>query len=487
MIKPSFEEFKEYAAKFSVVPVYREIIADMDTPVSVLKKLRSSRRSFLLESVEGGELLARNSFLGVDPLIIVSGKNGVAKKIFSDKIEMEEFDDPLKFLERFMSGYRSPVLPDLPGFTGGAVCFMGYDCVKYFEKIEISGEDYLDAPEFIFYMTDKLVIFDHLSNSMKILKNVYVNGNPLEQLYKEAVDEIDEVIDNLRKPTVVEPLEIIEDDIEFRSNMTEKEFAEKVEKAKEYIFNGDIFQMVLSQRFSHELRNQPLDVYRALRIINPSPYMYFLEFDDLAIVGSSPEPLVKVECDTAETRPIAGTRKRGADQEEDLKMEKELLSDKKELAEHIMLVDLGRNDLGRVCVPGSVRPKDLMIIERYSHVMHIVSSVIGKVEKDKSVFDVLRAVCPAGTVSGAPKIRAMEIINELEKSKRGPYAGVVGYFSFTGSLDSCITIRTIITKNNAAYIQAGAGIVADSIAENEYNETKNKAKALFKALNIVVG
>lgn len=489
MFKPEFEKFKELASEYSVVPIYREIIADMDTPVSLLKKLQDKKRCFLLESVEGGELLARNSFLGVDPYEIISGKDGVAKRITRDKVVMEEFTDPLKYLENILLKYNSPVLSELPGFAGGAVGFMGYDCIKYFEKIDIHGEDPLDMPEFIFYVTDKLVIFDHLQNSMKIVKNVFIDKDDyINRLYDNAQNEIREFIDILRKPTVIEPLEIVElpeDSID--SNTTKEKFIENVEIIKEYILEGDIFQAVLSQRFSKKLNHKPLDVYRALRKINPSPYMYYLEFDEVAIIGSSPEPLVKVEGGMAETRPIAGTRKRGINKQDDLRLEKELLSDDKERAEHIMLVDLGRNDLGRVCVPGTVKPKELMFVERYSHVMHIVSSVVGKVEKDKSVFDVLRAVFPAGTVSGAPKIRAMEIISELEPSKRGAYAGIVGYFSFNGNLDSCITIRTIITRNDTAYIQAGAGIVADSIPVNEYKETQNKARALFKALDLHVG
>lgn len=485
MIKPYFDEFTKYAQKHTVIPVYQEILADMDTPVSALKKLNKDNKAFLLESVEGGELLARNSFLGINPFIIISGENGKVKIISDKGTEVENFDDPLVYIQGLFKKYTSPKIDDLQGFSGGAVGYMGYDCIKYFEKIDITGSDELEMPEFLFFLTDNLIVFDHLKHTMKIIKNVIVDEkSDLEQKYHDAISRIDKIIEELSLPSIVEPIVIDEgaNDINIESNMNEERFHEIVDKAKDYIYEGDIFQVVLSQRFSTPLKSEPFDIYRTLRRINPSPYMYFIQYDDISVIGSSPEPLVKVDNNIAITRPIAGTRRRGMTHEEDLALEKELLSDKKELAEHIMLVDLGRNDLGRVCKPGSVYPEEMMTIERYSHVMHIVSSVVGEIENDKSPFDVLRAVFPAGTVSGAPKIRAMEIIDELEESKRGPYAGIVGYFGFTGSLDSCITIRTIITKDKIAYIQAGAGIVADSKPELEYKETKNKAMALIRSI-----
>lgn len=485
MIKPSFDEFKKYAQKHTVIPVYQEILADMDTPVSALKKLNKDKKAFLLESVEGGELLARSSFLGINPFIIISGENGKVKIISDKGIEVEDFDDPLVYIQGLFKKYTSPKIDDLQGFSGGAVGYMGYDCIKYFEKIDITGSDEPKMPEFLFFLTDNLIVFDHLKHTMKIIKNVFVDENSdLEQKYHDAITSIDKIIEELSLPSIVEPIVIDEgeNNIDVASNMNQERFHEIVDKAKDYIYEGDIFQVVLSQRFSTPLKSEPFDIYRTLRRVNPSPYMYFIQYDDISVIGSSPEPLVKVDNNIAITRPIAGTRRRGRTHEEDLALEKELLSDKKELAEHIMLVDLGRNDLGRVCKPGSVYPEEMMTIERYSHVMHIVSSVIGEIENDKSPFDVLRAVFPAGTVSGAPKIRAMEIIDELEESKRGPYAGIVGYFGFTGSLDSCITIRTIITKDKTAYIQAGAGIVADSKPELEYKETKNKAMALIRSI-----
>lgn len=485
MIKPSFDEFKKYAREHTIIPVYQEILADMDTPVSALKKLNKDKKAFLLESVEGGELLARSSFLGINPFIIISGENGKVKIISDKSTEVEDFDDPLVYIQGLFKKYTSPKLDDLQGFSGGAVGYMGYDCVKYFEKIDITGSDEPEMPEFLFFLTDNLIVFDHLKHTMKIIKNVFVDENSdLEQKYQDAITSIDKIIEELSLPSIVEPIVIDEgeNNIDVASNMNQQRFHEIVDKAKDYIYEGDIFQVVLSQRFSTPLKSEPFDIYRTLRRVNPSPYMYFIQYDDISVIGSSPEPLVKVDNNIAITRPIAGTRRRGRTHEEDLALEKELLSDKKELAEHIMLVDLGRNDLGRVCKPGSVYPEEMMTIERYSHVMHIVSSVVGEIENDKSPFDVLRAVFPAGTVSGAPKIRAMEIIDELEESKRGPYAGIVGYFGFTGSLDSCITIRTIITKDKTAYIQAGAGIVADSKPELEYKETKNKAMALIRSI-----
>lgn len=486
-INISEEEYIKLSKSFSVVPVCAQMIADMDTPISVFKKLEQFREvSFLLESVEGGEHLARFSFVGFDPLAVIEGKNGLIEITENGKKKEVSFDDPLDVLRNLLSDYRSPQLQNLPIFTGGAVGYMSYDCIKYFEPLKITGRDDLDLPELFFFLSGKIIAFDHLRNTLQIIVNVISNGNGSDN-YRAAVEEIGDIKKIIRSTRVSGESGGNGHVSEINSNTSKKEFEDMVLKAKEYILDGDIFQVVLSQRFETKVTAKPLDIYRALRRVNPSPYMYFLRYKDFSIVGSSPEPLIKVAGKKVLTRPIAGTRRRGVNEQEDVELEKDLLSDKKELAEHIMLVDLGRNDLGRVCKPGTVYPDKEMFIERFSHVMHIVTNLVGELEDDKDTFDALRSAFPAGTVSGAPKIRAMEIIDELEKVKRGPYAGIVGYFSFTGNLDSCITIRTIIVKDNKAYVQAGAGIVADSIPEREYKETENKARALVRAIEESAG
>lgn len=480
---PSREEFDRLASEYPVVPVYREIFSDMDTPVSALSKLESTRSAFLLESVEGGERWARHSFLGTDPKLVVQGREGQAVTANAEDSYTAAFSDPLSFLEGLMGEYRAPSLPGLPSFCGGAVGYLSYDTIRYFEPVPVSGEDELRLPEFLFMLADSLIVFDHLQHSMKVVQNA-MPAKEGAGSYDVAVARIEELIEQLRRPTLHRPAPATGENGAVVSNMAPERFLAIVERAKEHIRAGDIFQAVLSQRLSADLKASPFDVYRVLRRVNPSPYMYYLRHGDLAIVGSSPEPLVRVEGEGVVTRPIAGTRRRGRTPEDDLRLERELLADAKERAEHIMLVDLGRNDLGRVCRPGTVRVEELMVVERYSHVMHMVSSVVGKLAPGHSAFDVLRAAFPAGTVSGAPKIRAMEIIDELEPSRRGPYAGAIGYFSFSGSLDTCITIRTIITQGSKAYVQAGAGIVADSIPERELLETENKARALLASLEL---
>lgn len=483
MYYPSKTEFKKLVKTYNVIPVYEEIIADMDTPVSAFEKLVPVNCAFLLESIEGGERLGRYSFLGSDPFLTVSCHHGKVKIKGDIEKTIKKTKDPLKELEKILAQYKLAPLPDLPPFCGGAVGYLGYDSVRYFEDIPCSGKDDLDLPEMVFMFTDTILIFDHLKHKIKVVANAHTNGD-LDKIYEETISKINSLIAKLRQSFSSFPLEepAQPPELPLNSNISKRDFMASVNKAKQYIRDGDALQIVLSQRFQLDIKSDPFNIYRVLRTVNPSPYMYYLKFDDLELIGSSPEPLVKVEGEKVITRPIAGTRRRGKSPEEDEEMERELLSSPKEKAEHIMLVDLGRNDLGRVCEDGTVEVDDLIFVEKYSHVMHLVSQVSGTMKKDINAFDVLRAAFPAGTVSGAPKVRAMEIIDELEPTLRGPYAGVVGYFSYSGSLDTCITIRTIVVKGGKAYIQAGAGIVYDSIPEGEYKETVNKAKALLRAI-----
>jgi anthranilate synthase component 1 len=444
-------------------------VADMETPVSAYKKI-AGQYSFLLESVEGGEKIARYSFLGTCS----------PREVF----QCQSFAEIKTILSRFQ-----PVpIPGLPRFHGGLVGYVGYDLVREIEKIPDKNRDDLKLPGMIFLLTDTLLAFDHLKHKILIISNAQTGANP-GKAYRTACRKIDALERKLKKS-----LRLDKEDFELSaqakpkigivSNLSKKQFAGMVEQAKAYIRAGEIIQVVLSQRFEAPCRTEPFNVYRALRTVNPSPYMYYLNLNDLQIAGTSPEVMVRLEDGTATLRPIAGTRSRGLDDDQDRALEKELLASQKERAEHIMLVDLGRNDLGRVCNYRSVKTTELMAVERYSHVMHIVSNITGKLNKGKDAVDLLMATFPAGTVSGAPKVRAMEIIDELENVKRGPYAGCVGYFGFSGELDSCITIRTIIFKDQRAYIQAGAGIVADSVPDLEYKETVNKAKALLKAIEL---
>jgi anthranilate synthase component 1 len=487
---PNREEFKKLAKNFNLIPVYKDIIADLETPVSAFQKIQMAENAFLLESAEQGEKLGRFSFLGANPHLMITCTNGIVKIKNGNSCETRKVNDPLTVIEEIISQYRPAKYQDFPPFSGGAVGYLGYDAIKYFEDIPRSGEDDLKLPEMIFVITDTILIFDHLKHKIKVVANAHVNGDA-DKVYDDAISKIESLVDKLRAAPPTQQLESLpykgdafKSPNGVSSNMSREEFIKAVEKAKEYIRAGDILQTVLSQRFCTKARVPAFDIYRALRTINPSPYMYYLKFGDFALVGSSPEPLVKVQDDDVETRPIAGTRRRGASSVEDAKLEKELLDDEKEQAEHVMLVDLGRNDLGRVCETGSVQVADLMFIERYSHVMHIVSSVRGRLAPGKNAFDVLRSAFPAGTVSGAPKIRAMEIIDELEPTLRGPYAGIVGYFDYSGNLDCCITIRTIVVANGNAYVQAGAGIVYDSVPDREHQETVNKAKALIGAVQL---
>ena len=488
MYYPSKEEFVRRSQLGNLVPVYREILADMETPVSAYRKIACGKYSFLLESVEGGERLARYSFLGTDPFLVFKSKGRdvqIIERWRADKIRLENGQDPLHVLKNLLGRYKWVDDPDLPRFCGGAVGYIGYDTVRFFEKLPDDTTDDLDLPDCFFIFTDILVVFDHLKHRMKIVCNPEVGSDP-GTTYDLAIGKIDEIVERLRQSTAPpkEQASRKAKNVTTASNMTQQEYEKAVLAAKEYIKAGDIVQVVLSQRLSAPLQADTFDVYRALRSVNPSPYMYYLSYDDIKLIGSSPEILVTEDRGMVTTRPIAGTRPRGKTEEEDLALEKELLADEKERAEHIMLVDLGRNDIGRVCKYGTVNVDELMIIERYSHVMHIVSNVRGRLAKGKDQFDVLRATFPAGTLSGAPKIRAMEIIEELEPTKRGTYGGAIGYFSFSGNMDTCITIRTILVKDNVAYMQAGAGIVADSVPANEHRECMNKAGALLKAIEM---
>ena len=491
MYFPKKSEFIKLSKQGSLIPVYREIIADTETPVSAFSKIRG-RYSFLLESVEGGENLARYSFLGCDPYVVFSSKGDdiSVSKVSNGKISKTERSkgNPFDHLEKLLSQYRPVKVENLPRFHGGAVGYAGYDMVRFIENIPDKNPDDLKLPDCQFLLTDTLLVFDHVKHKILVVSNARIQGDA-GAAYEEAVKKIDKLVHKLRKRSNLKAIEpdaaLKEKRAKITSNMSKKEFEDAVTKAKEYIRNGDIIQVVPSQRFKTKLNVSDFDVYRALRTINPSPYMYYFCLDDLRIVGTSPEIMVRLEDSVASIRPIAGTRPRGENAKEDCILEKELLADEKEKAEHIMLVDLARNDLGRVCKNGTVKVDNLMSVEKYSHVMHIVSNVSGILDKGKNAFDLFKACFPAGTVSGAPKIRAMEIIDELEKVKRGPYAGAVGYFDFAGNLDTCITIRTIVVKGKTAYIQAGGGVVADSVPENEYFESCNKAKAMLGAIEMV--
>ena len=487
MYYPSKEEFVRRSQSGNLVPVYREILADMETPVSAYRKIAQDRYSFLLESVEGGERLARYSFLGSDPFLIFESKGRdvqITERGHTEKLRLQDGQDPLHILKDLLSRYKWVNDPELPRFCGGAVGYIGYDAVRFFEDLPDKTVDDLNAPDCFFVFTDTIVVFDHVKHLMKVVCNAEVGSDP-GAAYDLAVEKIDKIIERLRHP--LPPRERAHGPAEISapsSNMTPKEYEASVEAAKEYIKAGDIIQVVLSHRLSVPLKADPFDVYRALRSVNPSPYMYFLNYGDIKLIGSSPEILVTENQGMVTIRPIAGTRPRGKTEEEDQALEKELLADEKERAEHIMLVDLGRNDIGRVSKYGTVTVDELMVIERYSHVMHIVSNVRGRLAEDKDQFDVLRTAFPAGTVSGAPKIRAMQIIEDLEPTKRGTYAGAIGYFSFSGNMDTAITIRTILVKDGVAYMQAGAGIVADSVPAKEYQECMNKAGALLKAIEL---
>lgn len=487
MLYPDFNEFKKRSKKGNLIPVYREILADLETPLSAFLKL-NGKTGFLLESVEGGEKWARYSFIGSDPSLTIEGKNKSLIIKSSEGTKKVKFTgDPLKIISDELKKYKPVIVPGLPRFFGGFVGYIGYDSVRHFEKLPDNQHKGLDLPDLFLMYTDSLLVFDNMAQTIKVISNAYTGDKSPEDAYKKALKKIDGIVKKLRAKVTLpksSSRKLNSSKTSFTSNFRKKDFKKAVEKTKAYIKAGDIFQAVISQNFEKKVSINPVNAYRALRVINPSPYMFYINTGKCTLAGSSPEILVRVEEGRIELRPIAGTRRRGITEEEDIRLEKDLMADSKELAEHIMLVDLGRNDVGKVAAAGSVKVTELKTIERYSHVMHIVSNVTGKLAAGLDAFDVLRASFPAGTVTGAPKIRAMEIIEELEPTRRGPYAGCVGYFDFSGNMDMCITIRTIIFKKGKAYIQAGAGIVADSNPDNEYMETENKAKGMFKAIEM---
>jgi anthranilate synthase component 1 len=488
MIQPSFKEFRQLAKQGNLIPVYQELLMDLETPLSFFKRIERDRYAFLLESVEGSERWARYSFLGTRPHRIFKARGSQVELVENGKKESWHSDAPLKSLEELLAGCRPVPVPGVPPFFGGALGYVAYDAVAQLHGIANDKSEPLGMPEIFFIFVQTLVAFDNLKHTIKIIDNVRLDGKTrLRQAYDQAAARISKVIASLKKkPRGIEPrdLSLATKGRKFKSNLSRRDFHAAVDRAKEYIRAGDIIQAVLCQRLETETKTDPFEIYRALRFINPSPYMFYLELEDLRVIGSSPETMVRLTAGIIELRPIAGTRRRGATPEEEKQLEADLLADPKERAEHIMLVDLGRNDVGRVAAVGSVEVNELMAIERYSHVIHIVSNVRGKLAPGKTAFDLFVSAFPAGTVSGAPKIRAMQIISELEPEKRSLYAGAIGYFGYNGNLDTCIVIRTIVMKGKKVFINAGAGIVADSDPEAEYQETLNKARAMLKAVEL---
>ncbi|MFC1692925.1 anthranilate synthase component I [Candidatus Latescibacterota bacterium] len=486
MIRPDFEEFKHKTGSGTIIPVVKTLLADTETPVSAYLKIRDrSTYNFLLESVEGGEKVARYSFLGADPYLIFRsrGTSGTVRDLNTGKERRFE-GDPIGELRKIMANYRTVDFPGLPRFTGGGVGFFAYDSVRLVEDIPDETRDDYGNDDIFFMFYDTILVFDSIGHTISLISNVHTDGpGTLEERYHEAVSRIEQFETLLARRSAPAPSKGKVHSVPV-PNMDKETFKKSVKRGKEYIYAGDIIQVVLSQRFEREISVAPFDVYRMLRIVNPSPYMFFISTDRVDIVGASPEMLVRVEGDEMEVRPIAGTRPRGRTPEEDKDLAEELLNDEKECAEHVMLLDLGRNDVGRVARYGTVRVEDKMFIERYSHVMHMVSSVKGTLKEGKDRFDAALSFFPAGTLTGAPKIRAMEIIDELEPTRRGIYGGAIGYVDYQGNLDSCIAIRTMVIKDGKAYMQAGAGIVADSDPEREYQECVNKAMALFRAIDM---
>ena len=474
MYNPSLEEVRSFEGKANLVPVYREISADLETPVSAYLKVANGPYSYLLESVEGGERMARYSFIGTDPQeVIRTGEGEDLGRI-----------DPLKPVEETLSRYKLADVDYLDKFNGGAVGYISYDAVRYFEELPTPEPDPLGLPESIFMLSTSYLVFDHLRHKIKIVSHARLDDGP-ERAYREATERIEDLLRRLRKPVVVpEPNLDMGTDADVEYNMSLDDYESMVEKTREYIIAGDVIQTVVAQRMSRPTSAHPFQIYRSLRAVNPSPYMYYLDMGDFQIVGASPELLVQVIDGKVAVHPIAGTRRRGKDEAEDLALEEELRNDEKERAEHIMLLDLGRNDVGRVSEPGSVEVTQILDIERYSHVIHLVSHVTGKLRDEYTAYDALRASFPAGTVSGAPKIRAMEIIAELEPDRRSVYAGAVGYFDFSGNMDTAIAIRTLVVKDGVAHVQAGGGIVYDSNPKDEYMETIHKASATLRAIDL---
>jgi anthranilate synthase component I len=487
---PSQSEFLKVAGQGNLIPVTRRVLADMETPLSAYRKIRGQGESFLFESVEGGEHVGRYSFVGCNPRSIIRQTGSKVDVIENGKIT-ESFvvgqgvTDGLAVIEQVMRRFQPVPIPGLPRFSGGAVGFIGYEFIHDIEPVvPRPPRDELNTPTLYFLIADELLVFDRAAQTLTIVVNASLIGQSPADAYEEATGEIDRLLSLLEQPSEHLPVDVPREtpEIPFASNVPRETFLENVARAKRYISAGDIIQVVGSQRFSTPVKASAADIYRAARSINPSPYMFLLELEGFSLVGASPELHVRCEDRRVEIRPIAGTSRRGQTPEEDKALEKELLANPKERAEHVMLVDLARNDIGRVCDFGSVRVKELMIIERYSHVMHIVSQVEGTLGAGRTPYDLMRATFPAGTLSGAPKIRAMQIISEMEQTARGPYGGCVGYFSFNGNLDCCITIRTALIKDGIAYVQAGGGWVYDSAPEAEFQETVNKSKAMLKAV-----
>ena len=490
-LTPSLGEARTLARSYDVVPLYAEFIGDLETPISAVLRFAEEDTVFLLESAEAAERFGRYSFLGFDPKRTLSYRNGVFTVVDADGVREVPAGDPFRGLAEIVGQRSVAPLPNLPAFVGGAVGFFSYDAVRYLEKLPNSPPDDLGVPEALFAVTDTLVVFDHLRHKVLVVSLVDaaglrdVEGEGFTAAYRRAADDIRRISERLAAPLTRRSPGFGGGALEVSSNFTKEGYEAAVERAKEYIRAGDAFQIVPSQRFSADVGElDPLLLYRGLRTVNPSPYMTYLKIGDLALVGASPEPLVRVEGRRVMTRPVAGTRWRGATLEEDAALAEELLADEKERAEHVMLVDLGRNDLGRVSEVGSVELAGFMEVERYSHVMHIVSTVEGNLREDLTALDALAAAFPAGTVSGAPKVRAMEIIDELEPTRRGPYAGATGYYGIDGRLDTCITLRTALVRDGTVYFQAGGGVVADSVPSAEYEETRNKARAIQQALEV---
>ncbi|MHB1127183.1 MAG: anthranilate synthase component I [Bacillota bacterium] len=486
MVKPTLEQYLEQAKRAKIVPVWEELVVDLDTPISIYKKVCKGDYTYLLESVDGGENVARYSFIGLRPMLTLTS-SGNRLTLQEGSTRRSELGNPLYKIGEILAAYCVEPQPALPRFFGGAVGYFGYDLVRHVEKLPWTAEDDLHLPDSSLIITEVVLIYDHVERRLKVVVLSQPGDNP-RMAYEKALETIAGIERDLCREVHDPPGRRAEESsrelpVDLQSNISQERYMQDVLKAKEYIAAGDIFQVVLSQRLEAPVSCPPFEIYRVLRRLNPSPYMYYLNFGDLQIIGSSPEMLVRVENGIVQNHPIAGTRKRGRDEAEDREMEKDLLADEKERAEHLMLVDLARNDVGRISTYGSVTIPKFMEVERYSHVMHMVTTVQGELAPQVNAYDALLACFPAGTVSGAPKIRAMEIIEELEPTRRGPYAGAIGYLGFNGTLDTCITIRTMVVHRGKAYVQAGGGIVADSDPETEYQETLSKASALLAALS----
>ena len=486
---PDFATFCRLAQDHQLIPVYRRLVSDTLTPVSAFHKIDSGGSACLFESVIGGEKVGRYSFLASEPFLVLSASGSTVSVSDGEGTRQYTAADPLEELRRLLSDPKAALLPELPPFGGGAVGYAGYDVVRYVEDLPNAPEDDRGLPDLSFAFYDRMIVFDNISKTMYVVASARLDDeSDVEKAYHEACGRVDATVEELSRPGADLVYADIttggEPSVSFQSNFRQEDFEAAVRKCVEYIEAGDIFQVVISQRLELELQTDPFEIYRTLRVVNPSPFMFFLRTPEVTLVGSSPEVMCRVVDGVVTVRPLAGTRKRGETEEEDRRLAEELLADPKERAEHVMLVDLGRNDVGRVAKYGTVDLSDVMVIERYSHVMHITSNVAGTLEDGKDAFDALKACLPAGTVSGAPKVRAMEIIDELEPHRRGPYAGAVGHLDYHGNMDTCIALRTIVVQGNKAYVQAGAGIVADSKPESEYQETLNKARGLLKAIEI---